>query len=55
MHLKTLVAAATLALLPGLSFAQCSQKDHVDQQAMSCFPGTQWDQTTATCVPTASS
>jgi hypothetical protein len=55
MYLKTLIAAATLAVLPGLSFAQCSQADKVDQQAMSCIPGTQWDATTSTCQPVANS
>ncbi len=55
MYLKTLLAAATLAILPGLSFAQCFQKDAANQQAMSCVAGTQWDETTAACVPTTSS
>lgn len=55
MNLKTLIAAATLAILPGLSFAQCSQVDKVEQQAMSCVPGTQWDSATATCAPVVNS
>lgn len=53
--LKTLVAAATLMTLPGLAFAQCSQTDKVEQQAMSCAQGTMWDDTTGTCLPVINS
>jgi hypothetical protein len=54
MKMKTILTAAVLALLPGLSFAQCSGERH-DQQAMSCAEGMQWDTTTATCVPISTS
>jgi hypothetical protein len=54
MPVKTFLAAAVLALLPGLSFAMCSDAK-MDQQAMSCAEGSQWDATSATCVPVTTS
>lgn len=56
MTLKTIVAAATLAVLPVFAFAQCAgSQAKMDQQAMSCLPGTAWDVETGVCVPVASS
>lgn len=56
MTLRTLVAAAALAVSPVLAGAQCAG-DHAkaDQQAMSCLPGTAWDAETGLCLPVASS
>jgi hypothetical protein len=53
MKLKTLLAALALTITPALAFAQCMGKH--EQVTMSCAEGTQWDATTQTCVPTASS
>ncbi len=55
MNVKTLLAAAALAVLPGLSFAMCSGDKAMDQQAMTCVEGTQWDAQTATCIPMTTS
>lgn len=55
MPVKTLVAAFVTALLPALATAQCASETRMDQQAMSCVEGTQWDQTTATCLPVTTS
>lgn len=55
MTVKTFLTAAVLAVLPGLSFAYCSGEARLDQQAMSCAEGSQWDAQTATCVPVTSS
>lgn len=53
MTLKTTLAAAVLVLAPGLALAQgCSGYGHaMEQQAMSCMEGTQWNVETGTCVP----
>ena len=55
MPLKTLLVAATLALAPFAAFAQCNNGIQHDQQAMSCIPGTIWDEVTSTCVPETTS
>jgi hypothetical protein len=55
MNVKTLLSAAVLAILPGLTFAMCSGEAKLDQQAMSCAEGTQWDAQTATCTPVTTS
>lgn len=55
MTVKTFLAAAVLAVLPGLTFAACTGAASHDQQAMSCAEGTQWDAQSATCVPITSS
>lgn len=55
MLLKTLAAAFVVAILPGLAAAQCSSEPRIDQQAMSCAEGSQWDQATATCLPVTTS
>lgn len=47
MTFKTALVAATLALLPSLSFAMCS--DH-EQQAQSCASGMVWDSAQQACV-----
>jgi hypothetical protein len=50
MKIKTLAIAATLMVLPTLSFAMgCS--NHKEQQAMSCAAGTTYDSATNTCMP----
>ncbi len=55
MSVKTFLTAAILAVLPGLTFAQCAGEARHDQQAMTCAEGTQWDTQTATCVPITTS
>jgi hypothetical protein len=56
MTLRILVAAATLAVLPVFAVAQCvGSHARMDQQAMSCLPGTAWDAESGVCVPVASS
>jgi hypothetical protein len=55
MSIKTVLTAAVLAVLPGLSFAMCAGESHADQQAMTCAEGAQWDAETATCVPVTNS
>jgi hypothetical protein len=54
---KTLLSAAVLALVPAFAWAQCSGQaaKAMDQQAMSCLPGTAFDAETGTCVPQVSS
>ena len=48
---KTVLFAATLAVLPGLSMAMgCNSLKH-DTTAMSCAEGTMMDAETGTCVP----
>jgi len=56
MTLRTIVAAAGLAVLPAFAFAQCAgSHTSLDQQAMTCMPGTAWDTETGLCVPVATS
>lgn len=56
MTLKTIIAAAALAVVPALASAQCAgSAAKMDQQAMSCLPGTAWDAQTGICVPVATS
>jgi hypothetical protein len=55
VSIKTVLSAAVLAMLPGLSFAMCGGEARSDQQAMTCSEGTQWDTETATCVPVINS
>jgi hypothetical protein len=55
MSIKTMLFAAVMAVLPGLSFAMCTGDSHASQEAMTCADGTQWDAETATCVPVTSS
>jgi hypothetical protein len=55
MPLKTLAATFFIAVMPGLAAAQCSSEAKMDQQAMSCAEGSQWDQATATCLPVTTS
>jgi hypothetical protein len=49
MKTATTLAALAIALLPGLTFAQC-RGEHSDQTAASCMPGMVWDATAGTCV-----
>jgi hypothetical protein len=57
MPLKIVVTAFVLAVTPALAMAQCagSHATPTDRQAMSCLPGTAWDEATGTCVPDATS
>jgi hypothetical protein len=55
MTVKTLLSAAVLAVLPGLTFAMCAGEARHDEQAMTCAEGTQWDAQTATCIPVTTS
>ena len=50
MSLKTFTTALILSLAPMTAFAQCTHGG-IEQQAMSCAEGTQWDPEAATCVP----
>lgn len=52
--LKTLLAAAALAALPGLAAAQCSW-GKTEQITQSCAPGTSWDAAAGACVAEATS
>jgi hypothetical protein len=54
MKIKTIVAAALLALSPGLAFASCFG-EHTNQQAMSCGEGMVWDAATQSCTEQVSS
>jgi hypothetical protein len=54
MKIATTLAALLVALLPGLSMAQC-RGEHADQTAASCMPGTTWDAVKATCIENPSS
>ena len=51
MKMKTLLAAAILALSPTLTLAMGCQGDHATQEAMSCAEGTMFDDTTGKCEP----
>lgn len=44
--IKTLLAAAALAIVPALGFAACSGS----HQAMSCADGMVWDPERGSCV-----
>lgn len=47
MTMKTLIAAAALALSPALAFAACS--DHAEQ-VMTCADGMTYDANSKACV-----
>lgn len=52
MSIKTIIATFVLSALPVTGFAQCNNGlDRVDQQAMTCLPGTSWDMKTGDCIP----
>ncbi|WGW03249.1 chitin-binding domain-containing protein [Tropicibacter oceani] len=46
MTIKTLIAAAALAVVPALGFAACSGHS---EQAMTCAEGSAYDADTGTC------
>lgn len=48
--MKSVLAAAILALIPAISPAQGCQFGHDDQQVMSCASGMMWDVKSSTCV-----
>lgn len=49
MRLKTVLAAALLAIAPTLGLAMgCN--DHSNEQASSCAEGFSWDKDAGTCV-----
>ncbi len=52
MTLKTTLTALALILVPALSYAKCSERDH---QAQSCAAGTAWDSASQSCAPQTSS
>ena len=52
--MKILLTAFVLAAAPLAAVAQCAG-GHGSDQAMSCAPGTQWDQAAGTCTPTVAS
>ena len=54
MKTKTLAVALALTIAPTLSFAMGCQYGKHEQQAMTCAPGTTFDSTSNTCVPTTS-
>lgn len=47
MPFKTALVATALTLLPSLSFAMCSDREH---QAQSCATGMVWDSAQQACV-----
>ena len=49
--MKLTLAAFALAVMPGLAMAMCSGYGH-DQTAMTCAPGSVYDEDTKNCVPT---
>lgn len=55
--LKTLATFAVLALTTGAALASpdCGMTRADDRQAMTCLPGTAWDDLKATCVPVTTS
>lgn len=53
MSLKTFTTALILSIAPISAFAQCSH-GAIEQQAMSCAEGSQWDAEEGTCVPLVS-
>lgn len=55
MHLKSLLAATVLLLVPTLGIAAGCSDRGADTQAMSCVVGTQWDAESHTCVPATTS
>ena len=55
MHVKSLLAATVLLLIPTLGVAAGCSHGASDSQAMSCVVGTQWDAETGTCVPLTTS
>jgi len=48
MTIKTILAALALTALPALGAAECQWGKH--EQAQSCAVGTQWDETSRSCV-----
>lgn len=54
MHLKTFLTAAILSLAPLSAMAMCSGAG-MEQHAMSCIEGTQWDAEAGTCTPVTTS
>ena len=50
--MKTILAAAALAALPGLAAAMGCNYDRAEQVTQSCAPGTTWDADQAQCVAT---
>jgi hypothetical protein len=56
MPIKTILTTLILTVVPGLALAQgCHNGMDPTEQAMSCLPGSHWDEQTASCVPVASS
>lgn len=55
--LKTLATLAVLALTAGAALAgpDCGMTRADDRQALSCLPGTAWDDARATCLPVTTS
>ena len=54
MKLKVIVAAATLALAPGMAAAMCSW-EKPQQSASQCGSGQVWDADSQTCITPLSS
>jgi len=52
MKTKTVLVALALTLAPTLSLAAGCNYGKIEQQAMSCAPGTAYDADTKTCVAT---
>ena len=50
MKFKTTLAAAVIALLPGLAIAQGCNSDHSQTASMSCAEGMVYDVDSNTCV-----
>lgn len=54
MNLKTFLTAAILSLAPLSAMAMCTEAG-MEQHAMSCIEGTQWDAESGTCTPVTTS
>ena len=54
MNLKTFLTAAILSLAPLSATAMCSGAG-MEQHAMSCVEGTQWDAEAGICTPVTTS
>ncbi len=55
MTIKTTFAALALILAPGLTFADCTGKDTMQDASISCAVGAVYDAKTGTCIPGSNS
>lgn len=50
--MKTLIVTLTLSLVPGMALATCFGHAAKEDTAMTCAPGTVYDEDAKNCVPT---